>query len=162
MAKAAQLERVWCIIAEASQEAEEISQVLARETIPKINLSTASRDEIKSALRYLIEEGDKPLKGVNLAVATNKIDESDCKFWKNFEPVTKLKCGITKGKKLDSLKQVFYLTPEPKPEPEPIIVKSELNKLTVRELKQLAKDTGITGYSSLKKAELINKLKEKV
>lgn len=38
--------------------------------------------------------------------------------------------------------------------------KVDLSKLTVAELKQLAKDNKLTGYSTLKKAELINALKK--
>jgi hypothetical protein len=84
--------------------------------MPKINLSKASRDEIMAALRYLIEQPGSVLKTVKLAVATNRIDEAPRQYWKNFDPITNLKCGITKGKKLDALKQVFYLTPQPMPD----------------------------------------------
>lgn len=45
---------------------------------------------------------------------------------------------------------------EPKEEEKPEV---DLASLTVVELKELAKDKGLTGYSSLKKAELIDLLK---
>ncbi|MEA5535363.1 Rho termination factor N-terminal domain-containing protein [Crocosphaera sp. XPORK-15E] len=35
-----------------------------------------------------------------------------------------------------------------------------MNKLTVKELRDLAKQKGLTGYSSLKKAALITELKK--
>ncbi|MBR2841039.1 MAG: 50S ribosomal protein L20 [Bacilli bacterium] len=38
-------------------------------------------------------------------------------------------------------------------------VKSDISKLTVRELKEMAKDKNISGYSTMKKAELIEALK---
>ncbi|HAC63710.1 MAG TPA: Rho termination factor [Cyanothece sp. UBA12306] len=179
--KTAGLERVWCIIAEASPEAERISQVLARETIPKINLCTASRDDIKYGLEYLIEQPRSPLKSIKSLIVADKIEQADRQYWKNFDPITKLKCGITKGKKLDAIKQIFCLEPIAKAIPEPSnkteiiekikpieIIKEEvktntkptknLKLLTVQELKNMAKARGLSGYSKLKKAGLIKLL----
>ncbi|KNF06969.1 transcription termination factor [Gottschalkia purinilytica] len=39
-------------------------------------------------------------------------------------------------------------------------VESSLNELTVDELKTMARDLGITGYSSMKKEELIKAIEE--
>nr|WP_293095245.1 hypothetical protein [Okeania sp. SIO2F4] len=64
VAEAAGLEKVWCIIADESEETEKISKILSGEKTPQINLSTATRDEIKAALQYLIEKPDTKLKGV--------------------------------------------------------------------------------------------------
>ena len=50
VAEVAGLEKVWCIIADNSQETAKVTKILAREETPKINLSTASRDEIRAAL----------------------------------------------------------------------------------------------------------------
>ncbi|WP_293126101.1 Rho termination factor [Okeania sp. SIO1I7] len=119
VAEAAGLEKVWCVIADESEETEKISKILSGEQIPQINLSTATRDEIKIALQYLIEKLDSQLKGVKLAVATNRIDEAPRQYWKDFKPITKLKCGITTAK-VNALKEVFYLTPQPIPEPEKV------------------------------------------
>ncbi|MBD2462187.1 Rho termination factor N-terminal domain-containing protein [Oscillatoria sp. FACHB-1407] len=158
VAKEARLERVWCIIADASQEAAEISQVLSGEVTPKINLSTASRDEIEAALQYLIDQPGSVLKGIKLPVAVNRIEEAPRQYWKNFDPVIDLKCGITKGKKLDALKQVFVLTPQPLPD---IIKDAEILKtLTTTELKAIAKKRGLTGTAKLKKPELIELLSQ--
>lgn len=158
VAEEAGLERVWCVVADDSVETAEVARVLSGEEIPRINLSKASRDEIIAALQYLIELPGSNLKKVKLATATNRIDEAPRQYWKTLEPIANLKCGITRGKKLNALKAVFYLTPQPMPEiiTDPVLLKS----LTAAELKKIAKKRGITGYSKLKKAELINILSE--
>lgn len=152
IAEEANLERVWCIVTDASEKTFELTRILTGELTPKINLSTATRDEIQAALQYLIEKPNSEFKTVKLAIATNRIDEAARQSWKNFEPITKLKCGITKGKKLDALKEVFYLIPQPEPEvTEPINLKS----LTVPKLKEMAKEQGFPGYNKMKKPDLI-------
>lgn len=114
VAQKANLERVWCIVIESKPDSIEQAKVLAREVTPKVNLATASRDTILSALRYLIAEPDSALKGVDAIVAANRISEADRNNWSSFSPITTLKCGITKGKKLDALTKVFFLS-APKP-----------------------------------------------
>ncbi|MGB3494662.1 MAG: Rho termination factor N-terminal domain-containing protein [Elainellaceae cyanobacterium] len=158
VAEEAGLEKVWCIIAEDSEDAAEISKVLAGEEIPKINLSKASRDEIASALQYLVEKPGSALKGVKLSVATNRIDEAPRQYWKTLNEITKLKCFISRGKKLDMLKQVFYLTPQPLPDV--ITDPALLNSMTAAELKKMAKKRNISGYSKLKKPELVTALSQ--
>ncbi len=75
-------------------------------------------------------------------------------------------CGITKGAKLDALKQVFYLNPQPKPEetmkadiaqPKPNKTSKEgsFKTMTVAQLKKIAKERGITGASKMNKPALI-------
>lgn len=161
VAEKAGLQRIWCIIADGTEDASSLSRILAREETPKLNLSTASREEIKSALQFLIEQPNSPLKTVKLATATARIDEAPRQFWKNLDSIVGLKCGITKGKKLDLLKTVFYLTPQS----QPIIVSEtfpeEFLKLkTVSELKNLAKEKGITGLSKMKKEDLVRVLSQ--
>ena len=68
VAEAAGLERVWCIVADSSDMTADLSRALAREGVPKINLSIASRDEIVAALHYVIDQPGSPLKGIQLAV----------------------------------------------------------------------------------------------
>lgn len=157
VAEAAGLERIWCIIADDSEDTAKISKILAGEILPKINLTYATRDEIKAALEYLIEKPGSNLKGVQLAVATNRIDEAPRKYWKNLDPITNLKCRITKAK-LKDLKQVFYLTPEPLPEviKDPVLLKT----LTVTQLKKMAKSRGIAGFSKKSKDALVELLSE--
>ena len=127
VAQQANLERVWCIVIEPEPQNIEQAKILARESTPKVNLATASRDTISAALRYLIAEPGSVLKGVDVIKATNKIEEADRKSWSNFNPITTLGCGITKSK-LDALTKVFYLSaptppaPPPKP-PEAVSVK---------------------------------------
>lgn len=177
VAEKAGLERVWCIIADSSDETTELAKVLSGEVTPKISLSTATREEIMAALQYLIGKPNSELKSVKLLVATNRIEEdSSRKYWTALDPITKLGCGITKGK-LKALEEVFYLTPQA-PVPHDILgvdlaVESTnkaavaaskatgsktLGKLTVKELRELARERGIAGYSSKKKADLVKLL----
>jgi hypothetical protein len=158
VAEEAGLEKIWCIIADSSDETVELTKVLAGEVRPKINLSTATRDEIKAALQYLIEKPSTELKSVKLLVATDRIDEAPRQYWKTLEPITKLKCGITSGKKLNALKEVFYLTPQPMSE----VIKDStiLKTLTAGELRDIAKKRGIAGYTKKKKDELVELLSQ--
>jgi hypothetical protein len=156
VAEEAGLEKVWCIIAESTNEAIELTKVLSGEIAPKINLSTATRDEIKAAIQYLIEKPGTELKSVKLLVATDRIDEAPRQYWKTLDPIANLKCGITKGKKLNALKEVFYLIPQAMPE----VIKDStiLKTLTTGELKDMAKKRGIAAYSKKKKDELVELL----
>jgi Rho termination factor, N-terminal domain len=156
VAEEAGLERVWCIIADDNDDTTTLTKILAGEEKPKINLSTASRDEIMAALQYLIEQPNSDLKSVKLAVATNRIDEAPRQYWKNFEPITSLKCGITKGKKLDAIKSVFYLTPQSMPDT--INDVTILRTMTTVELKAIAKKRGIAGITKMKKDAFIEAL----
>ncbi len=122
VAQQANLERVWCIIIEPDAKLVEQAKVLARETTPRLNLATASGDSILSALRYLESQPGSSLKGVDVVIAANRIEEADRSRWSDFNPVTKLKCGITKGKKLDSLSKVFFITPPPSSPPAPALI----------------------------------------
>ncbi len=124
VAQQANLERVWCIVIEPQPQNIEQAKILAREATPKVNLTTASRDTISAALRYLIAEPGSALKGVDVIKATNKIEEADRKSWLDFNPIINLKCGITKNK-LDALAKVFYLSapiaPVPAPKPPGVV-----------------------------------------
>ncbi len=167
--EAAGLEKIWCIIADDSPATTTLTKILARESIPKINLATATREEIRDGLQYLIGKSDQSLKGVTLSVATNRITEAPRHTWKNFDPIIKLKCGITKAK-LDTLRQIFYLPPptltrdaenlaSDSPSPSPS-TSTSLESLTLKELKAIAKIKGIRSYSSLPKKELIERLNQ--
>ncbi|MEG4961931.1 MULTISPECIES: hypothetical protein [unclassified Microcoleus] len=128
VAQQAELERVWCIIIEPESKNIEQAKILAREAIPKVNLSTASRDTILGALRYLVAEPGSALNRLDVIVAANRISEANRETWSNFKPITALRCGITSGKKLDTLAKVFYLSPPapvapPPPPPEKVSVK---------------------------------------
>ncbi|MBW4422699.1 MAG: Rho termination factor N-terminal domain-containing protein [Myxacorys californica WJT36-NPBG1] len=158
VAEAAGLERVWCIVADDSEATAAITKTLSREAIPQINLSKASRDDIQAALQYLIEQPGSGLTGIKLPVATNRIDEAPRQYWKTLDPITNLKCGITKGKKLNALKQVFYVTPQPMPD----VIKDPtvLQTLTAQELKKMAKKRELSGYNKLKKSDLVELLSQ--
>ncbi|MHC5757821.1 Rho termination factor N-terminal domain-containing protein [Nostoc sp.] len=150
------LDRIWCIITDGSNDTFEVTKVLAGEEIPKINLSKASRDEIMAALEYLVEQPGSVLKEVKPAIATNRIDEAPREYWKTLDPIINLKCGITKGKKLDALNQVFYLTPQPMPDT--ISDAAILKIMTTDDLKAIARKRGITGITKMKKNDLIKAL----
>ncbi|MBE9137966.1 Rho termination factor N-terminal domain-containing protein [Nodosilinea sp. LEGE 07088] len=152
----AELEEVWCIIADDTPETVAITQALAQETQPKTNLSTASREEISVAVDYLLAQPSTPLKGVNSASLVTRLDEAPRKYWKNLQPITKLGCRITAGKKLKALEQVFYLTPEPMPDV--VTDRTLLESLTTAQLKAMAKKRDIEGISKLKKSDLVNLL----
>ena len=158
-AEEAGIQKIWCIIADDSEVTEESAQILAQEKISKINLATATRDEIKTALDYLIKRPVNPLVGVKLATATERINTAPRQYWKeSLMDVTKLKCGMTKGKKLNIFKEVFYTTPEPLPDV--ITDKSLLNSFTASELKKMAKKRGLSGYSKFKKTQLVDLLSQ--
>ncbi|MEH2151855.1 Rho termination factor N-terminal domain-containing protein [Nostoc sp.] len=150
------LDRIWCIITDGSDDTFEVTKVLAGEEIPKINLSKASRDEIMAALEYLVEQPGSVLKEVKPAIATNRIDEAPREYWKTLDPIINLKCGITKGKKLDALNQVFYLTPQPMPDT--ITDAAILKIMTTDDLKAIARKRGITSITKMKKDDLIKAL----
>ncbi|MEM8675582.1 MAG: Rho termination factor [Cyanobacteria bacterium P01_G01_bin.67] len=158
VAETAGLEKVWCIIADDSETTAKLSRMLAREEVPRINLSTASINDIKSALEYLAQQPDSPLNKLNILKATNRIDEAPRQYWQDFKPVTKLQCGITAGKKVKALDQVFYLTPEPIPDN--INDPKVLNTLTTTELKKIAKKRKLPGYTKLSKPKLVNLLSQ--
>ena len=150
------LSKAWCIVADDSAETAEVAAVLAQDSLPQVNLSQASREQIAAALDFLIKQPGTPLKGVSVASATTRINDAPRQYWKTLQPVTKLGCKISKGKKLKALEEVFYLEPEPLPD----VIKDRklLNSFTAAELKKMAKKRGITGYSKLKKPDLIETL----
>lgn len=158
VAEKAGLEKVWCIIADDSPETVEVSQLLAQEKLPQVNLATATFEEIKQGLEYLKNRPVNPLKPLDIAKASSRIDEAPSRYWKeSLEPVTKLKCGITRGKKLEIFKEVFYVTPEPLPEN---LTPDILEMFNVEDLKKIAKKRGMKGYSKKNKADLIKMLSE--
>ncbi|PSN16386.1 transcription termination factor rho family protein [filamentous cyanobacterium CCT1] len=156
VAAEAQLDEVWCIIAEDTPEAVAITRSLAQETQPKTNLSIASRDEISAAIDYLLALPNTPLKGVSHASLVARLDEAPRQYWKTLQPITKLGCRITAGKKLKALQEVFYLTPEPMPDV--VTDRALLESMTASQLKDMAKKRDIAGISKLKKADLVNLL----
>lgn len=171
VAEQAGLERVWCIVADDAESTTLLSRALSGEAVPLLNLSTASKEEIRLALEYLIEQPGSPLKRVQIAVAASRIFEAPRNTWKNLNPIADLKCGITRGKKLDYLKALFYLAPSeavPEPvvakvidskEPEPVKPPDiDLQGKTVKELREIAKTRNLKNYSSLKKSELLQLL----
>jgi hypothetical protein len=124
VAQNAGLERLWCIVIEPSDREIEQAKILAQETIPKVNLNTASRDTILNGLKHLISQPNSPLKGVDPVVAADKISQVNRTKWNTLTAIPNLKCGITKGKKLDALNRVFFVSAPPPitPPPAPPII----------------------------------------
>ena len=152
IAETAGLERVWCIVAPGNEDTTAITKVLAREQLPKINLSTASYDEIKMAIDYLTKDPKIKLKLTDIPKAIDAIEAApERPYWTTLDPLTTLKCSITAAK-LKAFAQVFYLSPQPLPKPPEI---EELKKMSATALKALAKKRGLTGYTQLKKDQLI-------
>ncbi|OCR01001.1 hypothetical protein BCD67_06480 [Oscillatoriales cyanobacterium USR001] len=119
VAQQAKLERVWCIVIDPKPSNVEQAKILAREAIPTVNLSTASKDTIITVLKYLVEEYN--WKNVKPVEAAQKIVDSNRKQWSDFIPLTKLQCGLTKAR-LDCITKVFSISPPPPP-PEKVSVK---------------------------------------
>ncbi|AMA08154.1 MULTISPECIES: Rho termination factor N-terminal domain-containing protein [Cyanophyceae] len=160
-AEEAGLTKVWCIVADDSPETQESARILTQEKLAKINLATATREEIKVGLDYLMKRPINPLKlgSVKLANAVERIENAPRQYWKeNLMDVTKIKCGITRGKKLNIFKEIFYTTPEPLPDV--IIDPQFLTTFTQAELQKMAKKRGLKGYSKLKKSALVKLLTE--
>ncbi|MEH2363267.1 hypothetical protein [Nostoc sp.] len=67
------------------------------------------------------------------------IAESNRKTWSNFNPIITLKCGITKGKKLDALAKVFFLSLLPASPPEIVSIKSASRDEVFTRLSYLSK-----------------------
>ena len=123
---------------------------------PKVDLATATREEIKLALDYLINRSVKPLTGVNLDAALDKIDNPYRQYWKeDLKEVTALKCGITAAK-MNIFKEIFYTTPQSLPDD--ITDRILLSTFTVAELKKMAEKRGLSEFKKLKKPELIELL----
>ncbi|MEA5487464.1 MULTISPECIES: transcription termination factor rho family protein [Pseudanabaena] len=160
-AENAGLEKAWCVIVDHDESAEYLTKVLAREIVPKLDLATASYEQIQGALEYVSEKPNSALKGFKLLVAVNRIAEAPRQNWKSLDELTKLKCGITKGKKLDALKEVFTLNVKSVKEPVEVNAPKpiqSLDSLSLTELKAMAKDKKLKGYSKKTKAELVDLL----
>lgn len=160
-AEEAGLTKVWCIVADDSTKTQESAQVLTQERLAKINLATATREEIKVGLDYLMKRPINPLQlgSVKLANAVERIENAPRQYWKeNLMDVTKVKCGITRGKKLNIFKEIFYTTPKPLPD---VITDSQLlATFTQTELQRMAKQRSLKGYTKLKKSALVKLLAE--
>ena len=156
VAAAADLKEVWCIIADNSPDTVTSTKALSREMIPQTNLSIASRDEIAAALDYLIRQPNSPLKGVNLATAVARMDAAPRQYWETLQPITKLGCRITAGKKLKALERIFCLTPAPMPDV--IRDRSLLESFNAKQLRDVAKKRQVKGYSKMSKPELVEVL----
>lgn len=119
VAQKAKLERVWCIVIEPDEQNIEQAKILSRETLPKVNLLTAPKATIEAALKYLVEEPGSILNKLDVAKTVNKIVAAKRESWSNLDVITTLKCGITKGDKLNALSKVFFISPPKQSEPTP-------------------------------------------
>ncbi|MEG4071533.1 hypothetical protein QUA30_02460 [Microcoleus sp. Pol14C2] len=116
VAQQAKLDLVWCIVIDPKPSNIEQAKILAREEIPTVNLSTASKDTILAVFKYLVKEHN--WKNVKPVETANKIVDSNREQWSDFTPLTKLQCGLTKAR-LDFIAKVFSISPPPPPPPPP-------------------------------------------
>jgi hypothetical protein len=115
VAKAAKLEKILCIVIESTNEAEEISKILSKEILPKINLSIANKDEIKATFKYLKSQSNSPLSKItasSIESIANRIVNSNRQYWTNLTPLGNLGTNLIK-ENLEFISTVFYLTPIP-------------------------------------------------
>lgn len=104
-------------------------------------------NEMVAHIKHLI---DNPPQALTICVY--KLDQADRSTWKDFEPISKLKCGITKAK-LTALKEVFYLSPPappelPPPAPETVSIKKASRDEIFIRLKYLS-DYKISGFDKV-------------
>jgi hypothetical protein len=119
VAKAAKLEKILCIVIESTNEAEEISKILSKEILPKINLSIANKDEIKATFKYLKSQSNSPLSKItasSIESIANRIVNSNRQYWTNLTPLGNLGTNLIK-ENLEFISTVFYFTPIPPPPP---------------------------------------------
>lgn len=155
VAAQAGLEDVWCIVIKSTLEDCEQAKILAGEATPKIDLSKASRATIVSALKFLINKPGSALKSVDATIAAGRIADEDRTQWADLTPVIKLKCGITKGKKLDALSEVFYLPPPPpKPKPPKAVNIKQASKDEILERLQYFVTNKIDGFGMINPDEV--------
>lgn len=155
------LDQVWCLVIPSDPKSIEQVKILSGQEVPTLNLTTASREAIESALAHLKIQPGSPLSTLDVIKAAVRIAEADKTTWKNLNPISTLKCGITKGKKLDALEQVFYVTPielpPPPPPPEKVSIKKASYEGILERLHYLA-DNKVSGFDQLdiaKTAEVI-------
>jgi hypothetical protein len=158
IAQAAGLERVWCVITDASPETVELTHILAGEQLPKVNLCTASQAEILAALQFVSEQSSA-LKGLDITAAAEKLASAKRLSWQDFSAITKLgkfksdksEVAISRTK-LKALSTVFYLLPsEPVVQPpilQPIKIKQASRNEIFQQLKQLA-EAETAGFDKL-------------
>lgn len=103
-AKQANLDFVWCIIADT--ESRQQIEVEAKQRF-EINLLTASEETIAGMLEY-IKTVEPSFRRVNPAEAARAIGQNRQPNWTSFRPITKLRCQIGM-KKLDTLANYFCL-----------------------------------------------------
>jgi len=120
VAKAAKLEKILSIVIESTDEAEEISKILSKEVPPKINLSTANKDEIKAKFEYLKSQSNSPLSKIqpnSIENIANKIVKSNRQYWTDLTPLGNLGTNNLVKENLEFISKGFYLTPIEPPEP---------------------------------------------
>lgn len=142
-------ERAWCVITDDSEDTLRSIKVFSEQEIPKICLNSASEALILECLTYLAQQPATPLSKVDVNSAASIIASADRRYWNDFSIISKLKCGITRGKKLDVLSTVFKFNPLiPPPPPSSVSLKSANQESIEVRLKYLAQES-IAGFESL-------------
>ena len=111
--EAAGQEKIWVAVIPEDDESTEQVKFLTRQKTATINLCTADYDMIYAALSYLRDQATNKLSKLDINLATQRIFNAPGRFaWSSLQPLTKLKCGISK-QKLNMFAGVFNVQPEP-------------------------------------------------
>jgi hypothetical protein len=159
VARYADMERVWCIVIDPSENHIEQARLLMREVKPKVNLSSASQELITEALRYIVAEFPVVFKGFDIAIAADKIATAKRSMWEDLNPILKLKCGITKGKKQDAFADIFFVLPASPLPPAPELVSiKDANRDKIFDRLNYLKICEISGFETLNIDDLADAL----
>ena len=129
-------EKIYCIVVENDNKIKRLCLILNSELSPKINLTTASREEISSSLRYVKEQFK--LSKFDIQKATIRITDSPLrKYWESLDEILNLKCGIT-IKNLQFFHNVYELHPLERPkEPSKVFILNVTEKEILERLSYL-------------------------
>lgn len=95
-------------IIRADAEEVDTSEVISPQIAQKINLCTASKEEIQAGLEYIVDKHKSSFKGFKLVAALDKITKAPRHQWNDLQPIYGLRCGISKAK-INYLEEIFYV-----------------------------------------------------
>ncbi len=112
MAAAGQ-EYIWVAVVPNNSDVEEHIKLLSGQLPLKINICTADYEVILEGLLCLREKSGQAFAKLDVTLAAERISKASGRLaWKNFQPLTQLKCGFAPSK-LKELKEIFEAIPQP-------------------------------------------------